>query len=91
MCSSLRTYGRMSLTNYLSQSLLGMLIFMPYGLNLAPKAGMALSLILAMGIFAIQILFSNYWFKRNTKGPLEMLWHKITWINSSKTTVKSAV
>lgn len=35
----LLTYGRMSLTNYVSQSLIGSLIFFPYALGLAPYCG----------------------------------------------------
>ena len=35
MTDGLRFYGRMSLTNYISQSIIGSLIFFPYALGLA--------------------------------------------------------
>ena len=34
--SSLKFYGKMSLTNYISQSIMGALIYFPIGLYLAP-------------------------------------------------------
>lgn len=37
--SGLRWYGRMSLTNYICQSVAGALIYFPIGLNLAPYCG----------------------------------------------------
>ena len=38
----LLTYGRMSLTNYVSQSVIGSLIFFPYALGMAPYCGLSL-------------------------------------------------
>lgn len=36
--ADLRTYGRMSLSNYIGQSILGALVYYPFGLGLAPAA-----------------------------------------------------
>lgn len=76
----LRVYGKMSLTNYISQSIIGAFIFFPIGLNLAPYLGYTVSLIVGILIFLIQLCFCNLWFKRYKQGPLEKLWHKATWI-----------
>lgn len=73
-------YGRMSLTNYLSQSYIGALIFMPIGLNLAPVIGSTLSLFIGFAIFILQLWFSNKWLNNHRFGPLEAIWHKWTWI-----------
>ena len=37
--SNLRFYGKMSLTNYISQSILGAIIYFPFGFYLAPYCG----------------------------------------------------
>ena len=44
----LRFYGRMSLTNYIAQSVVGALIFFPFGLGLASRCGYALSLVIGV-------------------------------------------
>lgn len=76
----LRVYGRMSLTNYVSQSIIGAFIFFPIGLNLAPHLGYTASLIVGIAIFVLQLNFSKLWFKYYKQGPLERIWHKATWI-----------
>lgn len=78
--SGLTFYGRMSLTNYVSQSFIGSLIFFPYALNLAPVLGIAASFLVGLIVMWLQIIFSKYWFAHHKLGPLESLWHKITWI-----------
>ena len=76
----LSLYGRMSLTNYISQSFLGMLVFFPIGLHLAPYCGYFTSLLLGIALFALQYSFCKWWLNRYRQGPLERLWHKLTWI-----------
>ncbi|MDC1105894.1 DUF418 domain-containing protein [Prolixibacteraceae bacterium] len=51
-------YGRMSLTNYVFQSILGIFIYYPMGLGLYNKVGSTVSVILAWIIFVLQCLFS---------------------------------
>lgn len=77
--SVLRDYGKMSLTNYVSQSVLGMLVYFPFGLSLAPYCGTALSLIIGFGMAFLQVWFCKWWLARFSKGPLEALWHRLTW------------
>ncbi len=79
----LKVYGKMSLTNYISQSIIGAFIFFPIGLNLAPYLGYTASLIVGILIFIIQLSFCNLWYKRFKQGPLEKLWHKATWVYSN--------
>ena len=75
-----RIYGKMSLTNYITQSILGAIIFFPIGLNLAPYLGYTASLIIGILMVIVQLNISNMWYKRFKQGPLEKLWHKATWI-----------
>ena len=78
--AALRFYGRMSLTNYVAQSILGMLVYFPFGLYLAPHLGYTLSLLMGVLMFFVQLAFCKWWLSRYKQGPLEALWHKWTWI-----------
>jgi uncharacterized protein len=71
--------GRMALTNYLLESVLGVLLFYGYGLGLMGKLGSAAQLALALGLFALQILFSHLWLARFRFGPAEWLWRSLTY------------
>lgn len=82
--SNLRFYGKMSLTNYVSQSILGALIYFPFGLSLAPYCGYTLSLLIGFALFLLQVQFCKWWLKRHRQGPLESIWHKWTWIGSKR-------
>lgn len=76
----LKCYGRMSLTNYVSQSFIGALLFFPIGLNLSPYCGFAASLVVGCIIVVIQLQFCKWWQKSHKQGPLEGLWHRLTWL-----------
>ena len=77
--SNLRFYGRMSLTNYVSQSIIGAIIYFPFALYLAPYCGYTVSLLIGFAIFFAQVMFCKWWFKSHNQGPLESLWHWWTW------------
>lgn len=80
LVSHLCRYGKMSLTNYVTQSVFAAFIFFPFGLNLASYCGYTLSLVIAILIFLVQLALSTLWIKKHTKGPFEYIWHKLTWI-----------
>lgn len=82
--SNLRFYGKMSLTNYISQSVLGAFIYFPFGLSLAPYCGYTLSLLIGIVLFLLQVQFCKWWLKSHKQGPLESIWHKWTWIGSGR-------
>lgn len=77
---NIRVYGKMSLTNYVTQSIIGALIFFPVGLNLAPYLGYTTSVIVGFAVIALQLYFCKLWLKSHKHGPLEYVWHKATWI-----------
>ncbi len=81
---SLRFYGIMSLTNYISQSIAGAILYFPFGLYLAPRCGYALSLVIGILFFLLQIRFCKWWLKNHKQGPLEGIWHRLTWLGSEK-------
>ena len=80
----LRFYGRMSLTNYISQSIIGAIVYFPFGLYLAPRCGYTISLLIGFFVFLLQVKFCTWWLARYRQGPLEYIWHKWTWIGTDK-------
>jgi len=71
--------GRMALSNYLGQSILGGLIFYTVGLGLYGKyTGYYLYFFVA-GIWAVEITFSNWWLARYRFGPFEWVWRSLTY------------
>lgn len=81
---SLRFYGKMSLTNYITQSILGAIIYFPIGLYLAPYCGYTISLLIGLFTFLLQVKFCQWWLSGHKQGPLEYIWHKWTWIGTDK-------
>lgn len=81
--NDLRFYGKMSLTNYLTQSIIGALIYFPFGLHFAPYCGYTISLLIGFLIFMLQLKLSKWWLTKHIQGPLENIWHKLTWIGKS--------
>ena len=77
----LAPYGRMSLTNYLSQSLIGGFLFCNWGLGLYRHTGITTCFLMGIGVFFLQYFFCRWWIRSHRQGPLELLWKKATWIN----------
>lgn len=73
-------YGRMSLTNYICQSIIGVAIFYHCGLGLYDKTGASACIAIALAIVGIQLLFSRKWLNNHKQGPLEYVWKRLTWI-----------
>ena len=73
-------YGKMSLTNYLSQSIIGGFVFYNWGLGMFRYSGHASSLLLGAACVALQYIFCRWWLSRHSHGPFELLWRKATWI-----------
>ena len=82
--TDLRFYGKMSLTNYISQSLIGAIIYFPFGLYLAPYCGYTISLLVGFFIFLLQVKFCKWWLANHKLGPLEHIWHKWTWMGTKQ-------
>jgi uncharacterized protein len=69
--------GRMALTNYIMQSVVCVLIFYMGGLVTNPRP--ALSLMIAVAVFATQMVWSAWWLERYRFGPLEWVWRSLTY------------
>ena len=73
-------FGRMSLTNYLLQSIIGSFVFCGFGLAGYHWLGTTYAVLTGLAIITVQYFFCRYWFKNHTRGPLEELWRQLTWI-----------
>ncbi|MEO1054426.1 MAG: DUF418 domain-containing protein [Bacteroidota bacterium] len=71
--------GRMALTNYLMQSLIGCLTFQSYGLGLFGHIGPVFFTLIGISILILQIIFSNWWLSKYQYGPAEWLWRSMTY------------
>ena len=70
--------GRMSLTVYISQSVITSIIFGPWGLGLFEKLEIWQVLSLAVLIWLALVYLSTLWLKKYRQGPLEWMMHLLT-------------
>jgi len=76
----LEVFGRMSLSNYVMQSIVGSFIYYGFGLGLYKYTGATMCLLIGIVLFMLQYAFCHWWMKSHTHGPLEGIWHRLTWI-----------
>lgn len=72
--------GRMALTNYLMQSVVGTSVFYAYGFDLVGKVNVFVQLGYIAVLFTLQTLFCMWWLKRFYFGPAEWLWRSLTYM-----------
>jgi uncharacterized protein len=80
--SILSPFGKMSLSNYMMQSMLGSFIYYGFGLGLYKYTGATYCLLIGIVLTTFQWFFCTWWLKNHKQGPLEGIWHKLTWIQS---------
>jgi len=71
--------GRMALTNYLTHSVLGALLFYGIGLGLMGRVSIEQVYLIGIAIYAAQILLSRWWLSGHKQGPMETLWRRMTY------------
>jgi uncharacterized protein len=71
--------GRMALTNYLSQTLIALMVFYGIGLNQAGLWSIQALLAFACAVYAGQVVLSHLWLKSFQYGPMEWLWRALTY------------
>ena len=71
--------GRMALTNYLMQTILCITIFYGVGIGLGGRIGPVLFYPIVIGIYILQVLYSNWWFRYFNYGPMEWIWRQLTY------------
>ena len=80
----LAPYGKMSLTHYIGQSVVGALLFYGWGFGLYKYCGHTVSLLMGLVLVTVQCLFSHWWLRNHRRGPLEQLWSNATWLGAKK-------
>lgn len=79
LLSPLASVGRMALTTYVSQSLIGVALFYGIGLGLRGSISLVEGTFLAIAIFSLQVLISSRWLRVFQFGPLEWAWRRATY------------
>lgn len=81
---SFASVGRLSLSNYLLQSIICTTIFYGYGLGYFGKLGVALGLVLALVIYGLQLVGTRLYRQRFSLGPVEWLLRKFVYLGKAK-------
>lgn len=76
--------GRMSLSNYILQSVLGSTLYYGFGFALYQYTGATFSLVIGILLAILLGILSTYWAKGHKRGPLEELWFRATWFDKKK-------
>lgn len=76
--SKLAPYGRMALTNYVLQSIIGTFLLYGWGLGFLGELRQLYTFIIALALIAVQVRLSKLWLKHFNYGPLEWLWRSLT-------------
>lgn len=71
--------GRMALTNYLTQTLVGVVVFYGVGFGLVGRLPIGAIYVVAAALFATQVFMSRWWLARHSMGPMETLWRRWTY------------
>lgn len=80
MLAKLIPYGKMSMTNYVTQSIIGSFLFYNWGLGLYRYLGITASVFVGAAIFIVQLYFCRWWLKAHSHGPFEHVWKRLTWL-----------
>lgn len=73
-------YGRMALTNYVFQSIVGTAIFFGWGLGFLGELRNSYAFLLAIAVIMVQMWLSKWWLAKFQYGPLEWLWRSLTYL-----------
>ncbi|MGG3494660.1 DUF418 domain-containing protein [Peribacillus simplex] len=71
--------GRMSMSNYLFQSIVCTAIFYSYGLGLYGSVSYTTGFVFLLALFCLQMLLSLLWMSLYKYGPIEYLWRFVTY------------
>lgn len=78
LLSKFAPYGRMALTNYVFQTLIGTFILYGWGLGYIGQLRNIYTFLIALVVIWMQMLVSKWWLKKYHYGPLEWIWRSLT-------------
>lgn len=73
-------YGKMSLTNYITQSIVGSMLYYNWGFALHNQCGITVSCLAGIAFFILQFTFCRWWMSHHSHGPMEYIWKRATWL-----------
>ena len=71
--------GRMTLSFYVGQSLIGVPFFYNFGIGAYRWIGQTQALLLGIILWIVQVMLAHWWLKRFNYGPLEWCWRAATY------------
>lgn len=71
--------GRMALTNYLMQTIIAIIIYYGVGFGFGGNIGPSIFVPIGLAVYALQIFYSNLWFRYFNYGPFEWIWRMLTY------------
>ncbi|MEC9356566.1 MAG: DUF418 domain-containing protein [Pseudomonadota bacterium] len=77
--AALAPMGRMALSHYLAQTLIGIVLFYGIGLGIGPNLGLVGVVLISVLVFTMQVLISHWWLSRYRFGPVEWLWRSLSY------------
>lgn len=79
LMQTFRNLGRMTLTNYLVQTIIYVMIFYGIGFGLLGEFSFGIIWLATFIIYFLQGLFSKWWLSEFYYGPFEWLWRQLTY------------
>lgn len=80
LMNSFQSLGRMTLTNYLTHTIIYLFFFYNIGLGLLGNSSFTVMWLVSFIIYFLQILLSNWWLSRFSYGPIEWVWRQLTYL-----------
>ncbi|MEJ5993589.1 DUF418 domain-containing protein [Pedobacter sp. Du54] len=77
--ANLSIIGKMTLTNYMVQNLVGLLVFSGFGLGYWNTKPLWFYLLLAVVVYSAQVYFSKWWLSKYNYGPVEWIWRQLSY------------
>ena len=75
----LAAVGRMAFTNYLMQSIICTTIFYGHGFGLYGSVDRPTQMLIVIGVWSLQLLYSAWWLDWFRYGPAEWLWRRLSY------------
>lgn len=70
----LQDIGRMALSNYLLQSVIGTTLFYSWGFGRFDRWSFPVLLLVVLGVWVANAAFTRWWLRRHVMGPVEWAW-----------------
>jgi len=81
--------GRMALSSYLLQTVVGAFLFFGFGLGLLGRVGHSVAIPIGVAVVALETWLCPLWLRRFRYGPLEWLWRSLTWLRPQPFRIRS--